>query len=36
MLRQIDATDNQIDTLVYEMYGLSEDEIEIVKNNLEN
>jgi hypothetical protein len=29
--RQIDATDAQIDTLVYELYGLSEDEIKIVE-----
>jgi hypothetical protein len=29
--RQIDATDAQIDKLVYELYGLSADEIEIVE-----
>jgi hypothetical protein len=29
--RQIDATDAQIDQLVYELYGLSEDEIKIVE-----
>jgi len=29
--RQIDATDRQIDQLVYELYGLTEDEIEIVE-----
>ena len=29
--RQIDATDREIDTLVYELYGLSEDEIKIVE-----
>ena len=29
--RQIDATDNQIDQLVYELYGLTEDEIKIVE-----
>ena len=28
--RQIDATDQQIDRLVYELYGLSEDETKIV------
>ena len=28
--RQIDATDAQIDTLVYELYGLNADEIAIV------
>jgi hypothetical protein len=29
--RQIDATDKQIDQLVYELYGLSDDEIKIVE-----
>ncbi|HEX9756894.1 MAG TPA: N-6 DNA methylase [Nitrospiria bacterium] len=29
--RQIDATDKQIDQLVYELYGLTEEEIEIVE-----
>ncbi len=29
--RQIDATDRQIDALVYELYGLTEDEIKIVE-----
>jgi hypothetical protein len=29
--RQIDATDKQIDTLVYELYGLTEEEIKIVE-----
>jgi hypothetical protein len=29
--RQIDATDQQIDQLVYELYGLREEEIKIVK-----
>jgi len=29
--RQIDATDKQIDTLVYELYGLTDDEIKIVE-----
>jgi hypothetical protein len=29
--RQIDATDRQIDALVYELYGLSEDEVRIVE-----
>ena len=28
--RQIAATDKQIDTLVYELYGLAEDEIRMV------
>jgi hypothetical protein len=28
--RQIDATDHQIDQLVYELYGLTEKEIQIV------
>lgn len=29
--RQIDATDRQIDQLVYELYGLTEQEIKIVE-----
>ena len=29
--RQIEFIDNQIDQLVYELYGLTEDEIEIVE-----
>ena len=29
--RQIDATDRQIDKLVYELYGLTEEEIRIVE-----
>lgn len=29
--RQIEATDQQIDALVYELYGLTEEEIKIVK-----
>ncbi len=29
--RQIDATDRQIDQLVYELYGLTEEEIGIVE-----
>ncbi len=29
--RQIDATDRQIDQLVYELYGLTDDEIRIVE-----
>ena len=29
--RQIGATDGQIDRLVYELYGLTEDEIKIVE-----
>jgi len=28
---QIDATDRQIDQLVYELYGLTEEEIQIVE-----
>ena len=31
--RQIAATDRQIDRLVYELYGLSEEEIEISQGN---
>jgi hypothetical protein len=30
--RQIDATDQQIDRLVYEMYGLTEQDIKIVES----
>ena len=29
--RQLDATDRQIDQLVYELYGLTDDEIKIVE-----
>ena len=29
--RQIDATDHQIDRLVYDLYGLTEEEIKIVE-----
>lgn len=29
--RQIDATDEQIDALVYELYGLTDGEIQIAK-----
>ena len=31
--REIESTDRQIDTLVYELYGLSPDEIRIVEGN---
>ncbi|OGU75556.1 MAG: hypothetical protein A2V93_01085 [Ignavibacteria bacterium RBG_16_34_14] len=31
--RQIEATDKQIDQLVYQLYGLTEEEIEIVEEN---
>ena len=31
--RQIDATDSQIDRLVYELYELTEEEIGIVEGN---
>ncbi len=30
--RQIDATDRQIDLLVYELYGLTEEEIAVVED----
>ena len=33
--RQIDATDRQIDQLVNELYGLTEDEIKIVEEATE-
>ena len=29
--RQIEATDGQIDALVYELYGLSEEEVRVVE-----
>ncbi len=32
--RQIQATDKEIDALVYELYGLSEDEIKIVEGEI--
>jgi hypothetical protein len=32
--RQIDGTDTQIEKLVYELYGLTEDEIKIVEGKL--
>ena len=32
--RQIEATDRQIDRLVYELYGLTEEEIAIVEKGL--
>ena len=31
--RQIEATDKQIDRLVYELYGLTDDEIKIVEES---
>ena len=34
--RQIDATDREIDRLVYELYGLTEDEIKIVEEATAN
>jgi hypothetical protein len=34
--RQIDATDEQIDRLVYELYGLMEKEIQIIEEKLQN
>jgi hypothetical protein len=33
--RQIEATDHQIDQLVYELYGLTEKEIQIVQDRIE-
>ena len=30
--REIDATDRQIDSLVYQLYGLTDDEIRIVED----
>ena len=34
--RQIDTTDKQIDNLVYDLYGLTEEEIKIVEESLNN
>jgi hypothetical protein len=34
--RQIEATDRQIDALVYELYGLSEEEIAVVEGRLDH
>ena len=31
--RQIDATDREIDKLVYELYGLTEEEIGVIERN---
>ena len=33
--RQIEATDQEIDALVYELYGLTEDEIAIVEGRVD-
>ena len=30
--RQVEATDNAIDALVYELYGLTEEEIKVIEN----
>ncbi|GEM_PF-4307592 len=32
--RQIKLVDNQIDQLIYELYGLTEEEIELVKKSI--
>jgi len=32
--RQIDATDRQIDKLVYELYGLNDEEIEMIEKGV--
>jgi hypothetical protein len=34
--REIDATDAQIDRLVYDLYGLTEEEIKIVEGETED
>ena len=34
--RRIETTDNQIDRLVYELYGLTDEEIEIVEQSLKD
>ena len=33
--RQIDATDTQIDNLVYKLYNLTDEEINIIKNSIQ-
>ena len=33
--RQIEATDRHLDKLVYELYGMTDEEIKIVENNTE-
>ena len=33
--RQIDSTDRRIDTLVYELYGLTEEEIKVVEGSID-
>jgi hypothetical protein len=35
LARRIEATDRQIDRLVYELYGLTEEEIRIVRKQLD-
>jgi hypothetical protein len=32
--KEIDKTDREIDKMVYELYGLTDEEIEIVENSL--
>jgi hypothetical protein len=34
LLQEIEETDNMIDQMVYELYGLNEDEIKIIKESL--
>ena len=34
LLKEIEQTDNEIDQMVYELYGLNEDEIKIIENTL--
>jgi len=34
LLEEIEKTDNEIDQMVYELYGLNDDEIEIVEKSL--
>lgn len=36
LLHEIEQTDNEIDQMVYELYGLTEDEIKIVEESLQN
>ena len=34
LLQEIEETDNEIDQMVYELYGLTEDEIRIIEDSL--
>ncbi len=36
LLQEIEKTDNEIDQMVYQLYGLTDDEIQIIENSLES